>query len=83
MVRELPKDFYFARPTKFGNGAKLKCYKKHIDKEMVIMTKEQWKKLKKKREISDKNFEKIEKEYAKKWQKTEDQHLDQDISRTL
>lgn len=43
MSREKPKELYISKVSRFGNGAKLKAFKKHINKEMIIMTKEKYK----------------------------------------
>ena len=73
MVKEKPKNFYISKPKSFGNGARLKAYKDHINKEMVIMKKDYLKNLLKDvksgkiKEISDKKFDKIEAELAEKW----------------
>ena len=73
MSRERPKEFYICSPLPFGNGAKIKAYKKHIDKEMIVMTRDVLKKIVddvkkgKIKKISDKEFDEIEKKYAKKW----------------
>ena len=37
MSREPPKESYITKIKKFGNGAKIKAYKKHIGKEVKIM----------------------------------------------
>jgi len=61
MSREKVKDMYVAKPTLFGNGAKLKAYKDHIGKEMIIMTKEKYNTLK----VSKKMKQEIE--WIEKW----------------
>jgi len=48
MSREKPKELYIAKVTKFGNGAKIKAYKKQIGKEVIVMTKEKLDEYKKK-----------------------------------
>jgi len=54
----------WSKPVKFGNGAKLKAYKKHINEEMVIMTSKKYeefmKKIMESSEVSDKEMEKNE-----------------------
>jgi len=82
MAKEKPVDFYITRPTKFGNGAKLKAYKKHINKEMVVMSKEYFKKLKadaKASKFNDKEFDKNDKAWAKKQNKVDDDALDDEL----
>jgi|GEM_PF-5329672 len=73
MSREKAKDIYNAKPSIFGNGAKLKAYKKHIGKEMVIMTKDKFEEIKEKKKNSklvDKIFE-LDKKVSKKYIKLE------------
>lgn len=64
MASKQPKEFYVTKPKPFGNGARLEAFKKHINKEMVIMTKEYWDKVKKEKEVSEKQHRKNCKEYA-------------------
>jgi len=73
MSREKPKNFYIAKPNTFGNGAKLKAYKKHIDKEMIIMTKELWDK--KTKELWTKMRKKKSKPMSEKEEKEMDDWL--------
>jgi ribosomal protein L35 len=88
MVKELPKDIYFSKPKSFGNGARLKAYKKHINEEMIIMTKKEfdkmekiskkyWKSVMNSKPISEKQAEKNERELAKKWMDAEDRNNDE------
>jgi len=69
MNREKAKDVYFSKPTPFGNGAKIKSYKEHLNEEMVIMTKtkyeEYMEKVLKSKEISEKDDKKARERYAK------------------
>ena len=64
---------YFAKPVKFGNGAKLRSYKKYIGEEMVIMKKTKYEEfmdsVKKDKEVSDKEWDCNEKKLAKNWEK--------------
>ena len=76
MAREEPKEFYVAKPSEFGNGAKLKAYKKYINKEMVIMTKEYWDKVNKEKKVSDNDTDKNDKKMAKRWADAEDKRTD-------
>jgi len=61
MSREKPQDIYIAKPNTFGNGAKLKAYKEHKNKEMVIITKELWDKIRKQKPVSEKEEKEISK----------------------
>ena len=63
MSKEKPKRIYKVKPQKFGNGAKLKSYKAHLEKDMIVMTKEYF----------DKLFKNIDKpidweKYDKEWE---------------
>jgi putative transposon-encoded protein len=73
MSRKEPEEVYFAKPVKFGNGAKLRSYKKHIGEEMVIMKRTKYEKfmkdVKNDRKVSDKEWDKNEKKMAEKWGK--------------
>jgi len=80
MVKEFPRDVYRAKPMKFGNGARLKAYKTHINKEMVIMTREKYDKYMKEtkamRDITDLEADRDNRAMAKKWTKAEDRCTD-------
>jgi len=73
MSREEPQEVYFAKPVKFGNGAKLRSYKKYIGEEMVIMKKTKYEEfmdsVKKDKEVSDKEWDCNEKKLVKNWEK--------------
>jgi len=75
MAREKEKGMYIDKPKKYGNGAKLKAYKSHIGEEMVVMKKDFLKQIVKDvksgkiKEMSDKEFDKIESRLAKRWEK--------------
>jgi len=75
MVRELPKDFYKAKPKNYGNGARLKAFKKHIGKEMIIMTKDKYKEFmdetKKMKKISDTEADRDNEDIVEKWSDAE------------
>jgi len=68
MSREEVKQIYTTKPKASGNGARLKSYKKHIDKDMVVMRKEFWDKVRKDKKISDKELNKIQEELADRWE---------------
>jgi len=62
MSREKPKNIYRSKVTKFGNGAKIKGYKKHIGQDVIIMVKEEkW------TEKDDKEMDKLESDIADRW----------------
>jgi len=80
MVKEFPRDVYRAKPVKFGNGARLKAYKTHINKEMVIMTREKYNEYMKgtdaMKDITDEEADRDNSAMAKKWTKAEDRCTD-------
>jgi len=87
MARKKPSDLYKAKPTKFGNGARLMAFKTHINQEMVIMTRKKYKEFmqemkayaKNSKELSVGEFAKLDKEMAKKWNSIDDKATERTI----
>jgi len=75
MASKLALDIYTAKPIKFGNGARLVAFKKHINKDMIIMTKKKYEELTSTSKFKDLS-NKEEKEISKKTIKLWDQHTD-------